>query len=109
MDRGRHHSELRGRSRWRDPARYRGVLQRAGPMTWLAGGALLIFLTFMRFGLAELAWIAFAPFLIVLHARPTVRQHLGVWLALTIGWLAAIAKMATAEISWVPVPLFAIP
>lgn len=63
----------------------------------------------MRFGVGALGWIAFAPLLIVLHDRATLKRHLLVLAALTIGWLAAIAKMATAEISWVPVPLFAIP
>ena len=63
----------------------------------------------MRFGVSALGWIVFTPFLLVLHERATLTRHLLVLGALAIGWLAAVSKMATEEISWVPVPLFAIP
>ena len=52
----------------------------------------------MRFGIGTLGWIAFAPFLVVLHERASLKRHLIVLAALVVGWLAAI-----------PVPLFAIP
>lgn len=77
------------------------------PLLALGGG--LVFMTFMRFSLAELAWVVFAPVLAYLHRRPTIGGHLAVLATLVVAFLAAIAKMATVEIPWVPVPMFAVP
>jgi len=77
---------------------------------WLAGGSLLVFLTFMRFSVPQLGWVAFAPFLVYLHEHRTPGEHVAVLLALVVGFLAAVSKMATAEIPWAPpVPMFAVP
>lgn len=73
-------------------------------------GGIVIFMTFMRYSLAELGWVAFAPLLVCLHERATPGRHLAVLTLLTVAFLAAISKMVTAEIPWAPpVPMFAIP
>jgi apolipoprotein N-acyltransferase len=72
-------------------------------------GSTFIFLTFMRYGLAELAWIAFAPFLVLLYQRYTHKQHLALLATLIIAWLLTVSKIVTSEIPWAPVPMFAIP
>jgi apolipoprotein N-acyltransferase len=80
------------------------------PVVLLAGGGALIFMTFMRYSLAELGWVVFAPFLAFLHERGTLGRHLTLFATLTVAFLLAVSKMATAEISWAPaVPMFAIP
>lgn len=83
---------------------------RSGPssLLFLAGG-LLIFMTFMRYSLPELAWVVFAPLLVLLHQRGSLGRHLAVLATLVIAFLAAISKMAAPEIPWVPVPMFAVP
>ncbi len=79
------------------------------PAVLLGVGAFFVFMTFMRGSLAELGWVAFAPFLIFTHERGGWRRHLALLGALALGFLAALSKMATGEIPWVPVPMFAIP
>jgi len=83
---------------------------RTGSSSWLliAGGA-LIFMTFMRYSLPELGWIVFAPLLAFLHERGTLGRHLALLATLVVAFLAAISKMATTEIPWAPVPMFAVP
>src|SRR5262245_3792535 len=83
--------------------------RRVAPAILLAVGAAFVFMSFLRGSLAELGWIAFAPFLVFAHERPTRRRHFALLGALAVGFLAALNKMATGEISWVPVPMFAIP
>lgn len=75
----------------------------------LVGGSALVFLTFMRYSLAELAWVAFAPFLVFLQERGTLRRHVVLLAALVIAFLLTVSKMATEEIPWAPIPMFAIP
>jgi apolipoprotein N-acyltransferase len=80
------------------------------PLLLLIVGVVLIAFTFMRYSVPALAWVAFAPFLLVLNARGTLGRHLAVLGALVIATLIAVSKMATAGISWMPtVPMFAIP
>lgn len=81
----------------------------ASPALLLAGGSALIFLTFMRYGIGELGWVVFAPLLVVLHERGTVGRHLALLATLVVAMLATISKMATSEIPWMIVPMFAIP
>lgn len=83
--------------------------RQASSLGLLVVGGSLIFMTFMRYSLAELGWVALAPFLVCLHQRATLRRHLAVLAMLVVAFLAAVSKMVTAEISWAPVPLFAIP
>ena len=66
-------------------------------------------MTFMRYSLALVGWVAFAPFLAFLHERATLRRHLALLGTIVVAFLAAVSKMATAEIPWTPVPMFAIP
>lgn len=88
-----------------DPA-----LPALSPLLLLVGGVVLIAFTFMRYSVPALAWVAFAPFLLVLNERGTLGRHLAVLVALVIAMLIAITKMATAGISWMPMaPMFAIP
>jgi len=75
----------------------------------LLAGSGLVFMTFMRFSLPEVAWVTFAPFLIFLHERGTIRRHLAVLGTLLVAFLLTVSKMVTAEIPWAPVPAFAIP
>jgi apolipoprotein N-acyltransferase len=75
----------------------------------LFGGSALVFFTFMRYSLAGLAWVAFAPFLVFLGERGTLRRHLALLATLVIAFLLTVSKMATEEIPWAPVPMFAIP
>jgi apolipoprotein N-acyltransferase len=84
----------------------RPALHRALP---LLAGLVLVFLTFIRFGIPELGWVVFAPLLIYAHGCRTVRGHLALLAALLVGFLLAVSKMATGEIPWAPVPMFAIP
>ncbi|WP_166265600.1 nitrilase-related carbon-nitrogen hydrolase [Marinobacter caseinilyticus] len=74
----------------------------------LAGGGLIV-MSFMRYSLAEFGWVTFAPLLAVLHERGSLGRHLAVLATLVVAFLAAVSKMATAEIPWAPVPMFAIP
>jgi apolipoprotein N-acyltransferase len=88
----------------KDPARP------LSPLLLLLGGAVLIAFTFMRYSVPEIAWVAFAPFLLVLHERGTLGRHFAVLVASLIAVLIAVTKMATGEIPWMPtVPMFAIP
>jgi apolipoprotein N-acyltransferase len=66
-------------------------------------------MTFMRGSLPELGWIAFAPFLVFAQGRGSRWRHLALFGALAVGLLAALSKMKTGEIPWLPVPMFAIP
>lgn len=77
-------------------------------LTLLLGGG-LVFMTFMRYSLAPLAWVAFAPFLVFLYEGPSVRRHLALLGALVVAFVVTVSKMATAEIPWIPVPMFAVP
>jgi apolipoprotein N-acyltransferase len=79
------------------------------PALLLVAGGILVVMTFMRYSLAELGWVVFAPFLALLHERGTLRRHLTLLATLVVAFLLAVSKMATAEIPWVPVPMFAIP
>jgi apolipoprotein N-acyltransferase len=76
---------------------------RSGPVpAFLLAGGGLIFMTFMRYGLAELGWVVFAPLLAVLYERGTLGRHLAVLATLLAAFLAAVSKMATAEIPYLP-------
>jgi len=79
------------------------------PLALLLVGGGLVFMTFMRYSLPQLGWVVFAPLLVVLHERGTLGRHLAVLATLLVAFLAAVSKMATAEIPWAPVPMFAIP
>lgn len=78
-------------------------------LNFLLVGSGLVFMTFMRFSLPELAWVTFAPFLLFLYAHATLKGHLALFGTLVVAFLAAVSKMATSEIPWAPVPMFALP
>ncbi len=75
----------------------------------LISGSVLIMVTFMRFSLEELGWIVYAPLLVFIYERSTVKQHLALFGTLVIAYLLTVSKMVTSEIPWAPVPMFAIP
>ncbi len=79
------------------------------PALLLAGGGALIFLSFLRFGVPELGWLAFTPMLVLLHLRGTFLNHIALLAALIISMLLTVAKIATGEIPWLIVPMFAMP
>lgn len=79
------------------------------PALLLATGSALVFMTFMRFSLAEFGWLVFAPFLVFLHERSTLKQHLALFATLVVAFIVTVSKMATSEIPWLIVPMFAIP
>jgi apolipoprotein N-acyltransferase len=82
----------------------------SSPLLLLVGGVALIAFTFMRFSVPAIAWVAFAPFLLVLNERGSLGRHVAVLGALVIAMLIAVSKMATAGISWMPtIPMFAVP
>jgi apolipoprotein N-acyltransferase len=72
-------------------------------------GGVFTFLAFMRFSLAAFGWVACAPFLAYLYEDGSIRRHLKLLGALFLAFLVTVSKMATPEISWLPVPFFAIP
>jgi apolipoprotein N-acyltransferase len=79
------------------------------PALLLAGGGALLWLALMRFGIAELGWIAFAPMLVALHQSGSPRRHLAVLGVLLVATNLAVAKIATSEIPLASVPLYAVP
>jgi apolipoprotein N-acyltransferase len=79
------------------------------PALLLATGGVLIIMSFMRYSLAELGWVVFAPSLAYLHQHATRRRHLALLTMLVVAFIVAVSKIATAEIPWVPVPMFAVP
>jgi apolipoprotein N-acyltransferase len=83
--------------------------RRSRSLLLLLAGSGLVFMTFMRFSLPEVAWVTFAPFLIFLHERGTIGRHLAVLGTLLVAFLLTVSKMDTAEIPWAPVPAFATP
>ena len=74
----------------------------------LLAGSALVFLTFMRYSVAALGWVVFVPFLLYAHECRTVRGHLVLLGTLFVAFTVAVSKMATWEIPWIPVPMFAI-
>jgi apolipoprotein N-acyltransferase len=79
------------------------------PALLLLVGSVLVFLTFMRYSLAEFGWLVFAPYLIFLHQRGALIHHLVLLATLMIAFTVTVSKMATSEIPWLPVPMFALP
>jgi apolipoprotein N-acyltransferase len=79
------------------------------PAWLLAIGSALMFMTFMRYSLAAIGWVAFAPFLLLLHERGTWRRHLALLGTMVVAFVVTVSKMATWEIPWAPVPMFAVP
>ena len=79
------------------------------PSLLLAIGCFLVFMTFMRYSLAEFGWVVFAPFLVYLHERGTLKRHLVLFGTLVIIFIVTVSKLATSEIPWAPVPMFALP
>ncbi len=79
------------------------------PFVLLALGSLFIFFSFMRFSIGELGWVTFAPLLAYLHQRGSLKQHLVLLATLVIAYILTVSKMATSEIPWAVVPMFATP
>jgi apolipoprotein N-acyltransferase len=83
--------------------------KRLSPAFLLIAGGLLIFFTFMKYGIGELGWIVYAPLLVYIHQRNTLKQHLVLFATLVVAYVLTVSKIVTSEIPWTPVPMFAIP
>jgi len=84
--------------------------QRRSSGLYLLTGSVLVFMTFMRYSLPPLGWIAFAPFLAFLYDSVSMRRLLALLAVLAVAFVATVSKMATPEIPWAPpVPMFAVP
>lgn len=81
----------------------------ASPAALLAVGSVLAFMTFMRYSLAPLGWVVFAPFLVFIQQRGSLKRHLTLLATLVVAFVITVSKMNTWEIPWGPVPFFAIP
>lgn len=75
----------------------------------LVAGAVLVWLAFMRFGIGELGWVAWAPLLVFVHQRGSLKAHLALLGVLLVAMHFVIAKMVTSELSYAVVPMFAVP
>lgn len=75
----------------------------------LTTGSALIILTFMRFGIGELGWVVYAPFLVFIFEQTKLKKHLLLFVTLVIAYIITVSKIVTYEIPWTPVPMFAIP
>ncbi|MDH5510727.1 MAG: hypothetical protein OEZ32_10290 [Nitrospinota bacterium] len=75
----------------------------------LAGGAALVAASIMRFGVAELAWVASAPFLVAMSLRGGRRDHAWLLFYATLSMFGAMAKIITPPIGWPMMLVFAIP
>ncbi|MEI2696020.1 MAG: nitrilase-related carbon-nitrogen hydrolase [Saprospiraceae bacterium] len=83
--------------------------QRLSAVFLLVAGSILIFFTFMRFGIGELGWVVYAPLLVFIFERPKLKQYLALFATLVVAYILTVSKMVTSEIPWAPVPMFAIP
>lgn len=75
----------------------------------LISGSILIILTFLRFGIGELAWIVYAPLLVFVHERRNFKQHLLLFGVLAVAYTLTVGKIVTSEIPWMPAPMFGVP
>ena len=75
----------------------------------LLTGSIFVFLTFMRYSVPALGWIVFVPFLLYAAESTSLKSHLILLGTLVLAFTVAVSKMATSEITWAPVPLFALP
>lgn len=75
----------------------------------LAGGAALVAASSMRFGVAELGWVAWAPFLVAMGARGSRRDHGWLFFYATLAMVGAISKIVTPPITWPMMLAFVIP
>ena len=72
-------------------------------------GGLLIFLSTVRFSVQPFAWVAYAPLLVPIYRRGGRRRHLVLLAVLVVAFHLAVAKIVTAPLSFIFVPLFAVP
>jgi len=90
-----------------DPVHSRGWS--LSPPALLAVGSVFVILTFMRLSLAPLGWVVFAPFLVFIQQRGSLKRHLTLLATMVVAFVITVSKMNTWEIPWGPVPFFAIP
>lgn len=79
------------------------------PLFLLGLGSILIFLTFMRYGISELGWVVYTPMLVYAQERSSRKQHLVLLVTLLVAWLFTLAKIITDDIPWIAMFMFAIP
>jgi apolipoprotein N-acyltransferase len=89
-------------------ANSKNALMSSAPFLLITGSVLILF-TFMRFSISELGWVVYAPLLVFIYERSSLKHHLALLATITIAYLLTISKMVTSEIPWTPVPMFAIP
>ncbi len=75
----------------------------------LALGALLISIAAYRWGVSAAAWIAPAPFLLVMRRATSWRSRLVVLAVVTLASIVSVGKIITAPVPWVLAIPFALP
>jgi apolipoprotein N-acyltransferase len=79
------------------------------PAAWLVLGALLLFLSQMRFGIGALAWLAPVPWLRFLRLTSRWPSRLTFALVGGIAWTLTVAKILTSPLPLAFAPLFGVP
>lgn len=75
----------------------------------MAAGSALLFLSSMRFGVAELGWIAFAPFLAAMYTDGGLKRHLWLFAVIAVAMTLTVGKIVTDQVPWFMAPMFSIP
>lgn len=93
------------------PAREKAGGQAAAPPFWplMAAGSALLFLSSMRFGVAELGWIAFAPFLAAMYTEGGLKRHLRLFAVIAAALILTVGKIVTDQVPWFMAPMFSVP
>jgi apolipoprotein N-acyltransferase len=87
-------------------------MQDTGPRraaVWLWAGVALLFASQVRLGIGMLAWIAPIPFLHYVRITTGRRSRLLLMGAILAGWHLTTAKIVTPPLTYLAVPLYAIP
>jgi apolipoprotein N-acyltransferase len=76
---------------------------------WFVLGGVLLPLASLRFAVQPLAWVGYAPFLVVLFRTGGVRVHAALAAILLVSLHLAIGKIVTPPLTFWFVPVFAVP
>lgn len=102
-------SEINSPGTATESAKTEDFLSRINPVVLLALGAILMFLSGMRWGVGTLAWFSYIPFLIYTQTTQGWRSRLWLFFTITIAVFAVVTSIITPPVSYGLVPLFAIP
>ncbi|MBI5636912.1 MAG: hypothetical protein HZA03_02960 [Nitrospinae bacterium] len=93
------------------PAPEQAEKNNSAPPFWpfMAAGSALLFLSSMRFGVAELGWIAFAPFLAAMYTEGGLKRHLRLFAVIAVAMTLTVGKIVTDQVPWFMAPMFSIP